>query len=156
MTNAQALVMPCQPMLNARLSSQTSHPVDSLASASIPNTWTHAELHSGLLTQPLELFTFFFLFSIRESHASHQTIGIRNEQITEQESKLHSASDHVYDWTKRNIRVTRVGVDQPLFSISPKSVTSTHKREIQDGSGLPIERTSERRESRRSHDAFLK
>ncbi|KAM0704731.1 hypothetical protein Q7P35_007517 [Cladosporium inversicolor] len=48
------------------------------------------------------------------------------------------AIHHVQDWAKRIIRVTKQGVDEPLFSIAPKSWSSSSRHEIQDGSGLPI------------------
>jgi hypothetical protein len=65
-------------------------------------------------------------------------IAIREEHISDQTTKLNFTNDHLQDWTKRNIRVTKHGVDQPLFTITPKSWSSSSRRELQDGTGLPL------------------
>lgn len=65
-------------------------------------------------------------------------IAIREDHISDQTTTLHFTNDHLQDWTKRNIRVTKHGVDEPLFTITPKSWSSSSRRELQDGTGLPL------------------
>lgn len=67
-----------------------------------------------------------------------ERIAIRDEHVNDHPTRLHFTTDHVQDWTKRNIRITKQGVDEPLFTITPKSWSSSSRREVQDSSGLPI------------------
>lgn len=74
----------------------------------------------------------------KELQPPRDRIAIREEHVSGQPTKLYFTNSHLRDWTKRKIRITKPGVDEPLFSIAPKSWTSSSRREVQDGSGLPI------------------
>jgi hypothetical protein len=65
-------------------------------------------------------------------------IAIREEHISDQTTTLYFTNDHLQDWTKRNIRVTKHGIDEPLFAITPRSWSNSSRRELQDGTGLPL------------------
>lgn len=74
----------------------------------------------------------------KELESPRDHIAVREEHISDQPTVLSFTTDHVQDRAKRNILVTKHGVDGPLFTITPKSWSSSSRREVQDGSGLPI------------------
>lgn len=74
----------------------------------------------------------------KELEPPRDRIAVRKDHISDQTTTLYFTNDHLQDWTKRNIRITKQGVDEPLFTITPKSWSSSSRRELQDGSGLPL------------------
>lgn len=75
----------------------------------------------------------------QELETPQQPIALRDDQITEQETKLLVSCDRLYDIFQRNYRVKNANQDgQTLFSVNHKSWSSTIRREVSDSSGLPL------------------
>lgn len=74
----------------------------------------------------------------REIETPPYPIAIRNEHITENETTIRLTTDHVHDMLKRNMRVTLASNGQTIFSVTPKSWSTTWRREVHDASGLPL------------------
>lgn len=81
------------------------------------------------------------LTDAQELETPQHPIALRDDQITEQETKLLFTCDRLYDIFKRNYRVKAADGQadgQTLFSVNHKSWSSTVRREVSDSSGLPL------------------